>query len=131
MTDNERKLLEHLSQFVSDHKKETIDHVLANRTRHVTVVLEDIFQSQNASAVVRTCECMGIQDIHIVENTAKYQLNVRVLKGADKWINLHRYRDKKVNNTETCFRKLREEGYKILLAAPADDGVSIENINAE
>src|SRR5687768_9378774 len=105
MTQQEKKLFDHLSQFVSDHKKSFVDKVLDQRTRYVTVILEDIFQSQNASAVVRTCECMGLQDIHIVENTAKYQLNVRVLKGADKWINLERYRAKNVNNTETCFKK--------------------------
>lgn len=131
MTRQETQLFEHLSQFVSDHKKAFIEKVLDQRTRYVTVVLEDIFQSQNASAVVRTCECMGLQDIHIVENTAKYQLNVRVLKGADKWINLERYRTRNVNNTETCFKKLRAQGYKILLADPAEDGVSIEEIKTD
>lgn len=122
-------VLRHLEQFVSDHKKDFIDKVLRQRTRQLTVVLEDIFQSQNASAVVRTCECMGLQDIHIVENTAKYQLNVRVLKGADKWIDLIRYRNKNVNNTEKCFSELRKKGYRILVADPAEDGVSIHDVD--
>lgn len=130
MSDKEEKLYHHLAQFVSDHKKEFVDKVLDERTRHVTIVLENIYQSQNASAAVRTCECMGIQDIHIVENTAKYQLNVRVLKGADKWLNLERYRAKGVNNTETCFHTLRKRGYRILVADPAEDGVAIEDIDA-
>src|SRR5690349_23946574 len=119
MTDIDRKLVEHLSQFVSDHKKETIDHVLANRTRHVTVVLEDIYQSQNASAVVRTCECMGLQDIHIIENTASYQTNTRVLKGSNKWMDLIRYRKKDSNNTEACIQQLKKSGYKVYAADPA------------
>jgi tRNA (guanosine-2'-O-)-methyltransferase len=131
MTRKEELLFQHLSQFVSDHKKEFIEKVLNERTRHITVVLENIYQSQNASAAVRTCECMGIQDIHIVENTAKYQLNVRVLKGADKWLNLERYRAKAVNNTEVCFSRLREQGYKILVADPAEDGVSIDDVNVQ
>jgi tRNA (guanosine-2'-O-)-methyltransferase len=131
MTPKEELLFHHLSQFVSDHKKEFIERVLNERTRHITVVLENIYQSQNASAAVRTCECMGIQDIHIVEDTAKYQLNVRVLKGADKWLNIERYRSKGVNNTEVCFSTLRKQGYKILVADPAADGVSIDDVNVQ
>jgi tRNA (guanosine-2'-O-)-methyltransferase len=131
MTPNETKLFDHLAQFVSDHKKSFVDKVLDQRTRYVTVILEDIYQSQNASAVVRTCECMGLNDIHIVENTAKYQLNVRVLKGADKWINLERYRAKNINNTELCFKKLRSKGYRILLADPSEEGTSIEDIDID
>jgi tRNA (guanosine-2'-O-)-methyltransferase len=129
MTDQEQRVLEHLSQFVSDHKKHYIEKVLDNRTRHVTVVLEDIYQSQNASAVVRTCECMGLQDVHIVENTAKYEINVRVLKGSNKWLNLYRYRTKGENNAATCFDRLRAEGYKILVADPSETCTSIHDLD--
>lgn len=129
MSEKEEKLFHHFEQFVSDHKKSFVDKVLNERTRHITVVLENIYQSQNASAALRTCECMGIQDVHIVENTAKYQFNVRVLKGADKWMNIERYRTKNANNTESSFKRLRENGYKILVADPAQDGVSIEEID--
>ena len=129
MTHNDQKLFYHLEQFVSDHKKTFVEKVLNQRTRHVTIVLENIYQSQNASAALRTCECMGIQDVHIVENTAKYQLNVRVLKGADKWMNLERYRTKGINNTENCFNVLRSNGYKILVADPSEDGIAIEDVD--
>lgn len=129
MTDQEQQVLQHLSQFVSDHKKQFIEKVLANRTRHVTVVLEDIYQSQNASAVVRTCECMGLQDVHIVENTAKYEINVRVLKGSNKWLDLHRYRTKGENNAATCFERLRAQGYKILVADPSETHTSIHDLD--
>jgi tRNA (guanosine-2'-O-)-methyltransferase len=129
MTDNDFKVLAHLSQFVSDHKKEFVEKVLNNRTHHVTVVLEDIFQSQNASAVIRTCECMGLQDIHIIEMISKYEINRRVLKGANKWMNLHRYRTRETNNVESCFQHLHEQGYKILVADPDEDGKSIHDID--
>jgi tRNA (guanosine-2'-O-)-methyltransferase len=130
MTPQETKLFDHLSQFVSDHKREFVEKVLNQRTRYVTVVLENIYQSQNASAVLRTAECLGLQDVHIVENTAKYQLNVRVLKGSDKWLNLQRYRDKNVNNTDVCFKRLKEQGYNIVVADPSDDGIAIDKIDA-
>ncbi len=131
MTDHERLVFEHLSQFVSDHKKEVIERVLNARTRQVTVVLEDIFQSQNASAVIRTCECMGIQDVHIVENITKYSTNPKVLKGSNKWIDIRHHASKTVNNTEAVFSQLKGEGYKILATDPALDGISIEKIDLE
>ena len=65
-------LIGHFSQYISDHKKEFIEKVLSERTRYITVVMEDIYQSQNASAVVRTCECMGIQDVHFIENVSRH-----------------------------------------------------------
>ncbi len=129
MNDKSLLLTNHLGKFVSDHKKEFVDKVLNDRTRYLTVVLENIYQSQNASATIRTCECMGLQDIHIIENTAKYQLNIRVLKGADKWLALHRYRTKGKNNTETCYERLRSEGYRIFVADPAPDGIPIDEID--
>lgn len=129
MTQAEYRVFDHLSQFVSDHKKAFVEKVLNQRTRYVTVVLENIYQSQNASAAVRTCECMGLQDIHIVEDTARYHLNIRVLKGSYKWMNLHRYRTRQVNNTELCFSRLRNQGYSILVADPAEDGISIDDLD--
>lgn len=129
MTREEKMVLHHLSQFVSDHKKTCIEKVLDQRTRYVTVVLENIYQSQNASAVVRTCECMGVQDIHIIEDTAKYDLNIRVLKGSNKWLDLQRYRAKHINNAEACFTHLRDHGYRILVADPAEDGISVDDID--
>lgn len=129
MSPQERLLVQHFSQYVSDHKKEFIEKVLSQRTRHVTVALEDIYQSQNASAVVRTCECMGLQDIHIIENTSSYQTNTRVLKGSNKWMDLIRYRKKDVDNTEACIQQLKQSGYTIYAADPAEEGVSIHDID--
>jgi tRNA (guanosine-2'-O-)-methyltransferase len=129
MQESDQRVLAHLAQFISDNKKNLTEQVLAKRTRQLTIILEDIYQSQNASAVIRTAECMGIQDVHIVENTVEYFFNIRVLRGAHKWIDIHRYQDKSVNNTEACFRLLREQGYKILVADPSPSGKSIHNID--
>lgn len=131
MSPQERLLLHHFSQYVSDHKKEFIQKVLSERTRHVTVVLEDIYQSQNTSAVVRTCECMGLQDIHIIENTNQYETNTRVLKGSHRWMSLMRYRSKNVNNTQRCINHLQDNGYILYAADPADDGLSIHEVDIQ
>jgi tRNA (guanosine-2'-O-)-methyltransferase len=95
----------------------------------VTVALEDIYQSQNTSAVVRTCECMGLQDLHIIEKTNSYQVNTRVLKGSNRWMNLVRHRSKDNDNTEGCFQSLRKQGYTIYAADPSEEGVSIHDID--
>ena len=84
-------LLEHLQTFITANKNQKFDEFIQHRTRYITVVLEDIFQPHNASAVLRTCDCFGIQDIHIIENQNKYTLNPDVALGSSKWINLYKY----------------------------------------
>ena len=68
MTPRDQAYLDFLYQFITDERKERFEEVLAYRTRHITVVLEDIFQPHNASAVLRSCDLTGIQDVHIIEN---------------------------------------------------------------
>jgi len=129
--DKNKLLCEYFSRFVSDHKKEFVERVLNQRTRHITMVLEDIYQSQNASAVIRTCECMGVQDVHIIENDSKYTVNRRVLKGSYKWVDLIRHKGKFKNNTEACFEKLRADGYKIAATDPSPEGISIHDLSVD
>jgi tRNA (guanosine-2'-O-)-methyltransferase len=121
-------LTEHLGNYITDHKKAFVNQVLAIRTRHITIVLEEIFQSQNASAVIRTCECMGLQDVHIIENEVKYEINRRVLKGSYKWVDLIKYRTREKSGTELCFEELKQKGYTILVTDPSPDGKSIYDI---
>ena len=120
-------LTDFLGQYITENRRATIERVLEQRTRYMTLVLEDIYQSHNASAVVRTCECMGIQDLHIIENTSKYNVNKKVLMGSNKWMNLIRYKEKGKNNTVECFTRLKSEGYRIVVTEPAA-GVSIDEL---
>lgn len=129
MTELQRQQLlkEHLSQFVSEHKRDFMERVLAARTRYVTMVLEDIYQSQNTSAVIRTCECMGIQDVHVIETNSAWSTNKLVLKGSNKWLNIIRYRHKGLNNTAECFAAVRSKGYRLAVTDPAG-GVPIGEV---
>ena len=81
--------MEHLSGFVTQRRLDLFRKVIGERTRYLTVVLEDIYQSQNASAVLRTCDCVGIQDVHIVEECNDYEINPDVSLGSNQWLNLH------------------------------------------
>jgi tRNA (guanosine-2'-O-)-methyltransferase len=127
LTKEEHLLLLHLAGYVTEHKKEFIDRVLDLRTRHITVVLEDIFQSQNASAVIRTCECLGVQDVHVTENHSTYKINRRVLKGADKWMSIFRYHEGEESIIE-CYQFLRRRGYTIIAADPGESWMPIDDL---
>ena len=120
-------LTDFLGQYITDNRKTTIEKVLEQRTHYLTLVLEDIFQSQNASAAVRTCECMGLQDIHIIELKSKWGLNKKVLMGSNKWMNIFRYKEKEKNNTAECYSKLKAEGYRLVATHPAA-GISIDEL---
>jgi tRNA (guanosine-2'-O-)-methyltransferase len=113
-------MLSFLGQFITDERRQRFEEVLDYRTRHITVVLEDIFQPHNASAVLRTCDLRGIQDIHIVENTNHYDVNPDVVLGSTKWLNLNYYEDMEFN-TPTAFEQLRAKGYKIAATCPHRD----------
>ena len=124
-----KDILNLLSEFVTVHKKEQISKVLNERTRHVTVVLEDIFQPHNASAIVRTCDCFGIQELHIIENKNKYIVNPKVVMGASKWVDIYNYCIPEVNNTKSCLTNLKEKGYRIIATSPDPNCHSIDELN--
>jgi tRNA (guanosine-2'-O-)-methyltransferase len=117
----ETELLTYLETFIYDRRKELILETIKNRTRFITVVLENVYHPQNASAVLRTCECFGIQDVHVIEKTNKYEINKHIVKGATKWLDIHYYRRKDEDNTKTCIQHLKSQGYKIIATTPHDN----------
>lgn len=117
MTSRDQALLSFLTQFITDERKQRFEEVLSFRTRYVTVLLEDIFQPHNASAVLRSCDLRGIQDVHIVENNYQYDVNPDVVMGSTKWLDLHHY-NKVGFNTPEAFGLLHEKGYRIVATCP-------------
>jgi tRNA (guanosine-2'-O-)-methyltransferase len=124
----QKALLGHLLEFITPGRKSLFEKVIKNRTRHITVVLEDIFQPHNASAVLRTCDLTGIQDVHIIETNNEYNVNPDVALGASKWLNLIKYNDDK-QNTLLAYKKLREKGYRIIASTPHKSDQSLEDIS--
>lgn len=122
------KIIEELSGLITRRRRDLFDRVLDFRTRYITVVLEDIYQSHNASAVLRTCECFGIQDVHIIENKNTYNINPDVVLGATKWLNLKKYNRLDYNTTETI-KELRDHGYRIIATTVNEKAVSLHNFN--
>jgi tRNA (guanosine-2'-O-)-methyltransferase len=109
-----------LQDYVTDRKKQLIEAKLKHRTRYLTVVLEDIHKSHNASAVLRTSECFGIQDIHIVEKEHPYSPHPHISSGSARWVNLHHYDQPNTDNTKVCLDALKRQGYRILVTSLND-----------
>lgn len=123
-----QELSDYLSQFVTAARQAKIERILSQRTRYLTVMVEDFHLSQNASAVLRTAEGLGIQDIHIVENENSFKLNRDVTRGSNKWLTLHQYNAAGRNNTADCFEMLRQRGYKLVATCPHEGAVTPENL---
>ncbi len=123
-------LIEHLSVCVTENRYSLFKEVLSERTRYITVLLEDIFQSQNASAVLRTCDCTGIQDVHIVEQRNEYEINREVALGANQWLSLH-YHNQGKDNIYSAVKALKEQGYRIVATSPHSEGTTPESFNLE
>ena len=133
MTENleiRKKFLKYLESFITENKRTLFDKIITQRTKHITVALEDIYQSQNASAVLRTCVCFGIQDVHIIENKNTYSVNPDVALGATKWLNLKKYNQGE-NNTLACYHALREKGYRILATTPHKDDALLDELSLD
>jgi tRNA (guanosine-2'-O-)-methyltransferase len=120
--------IEYLSQFTTEKRKELFQSIIEQRTKYITVVLEDIYQPHNASAVLRTCDCFGIQDVHIIENRNEYNINPDVCLGSDKWLNLKKY-NTKPNNTTDALLKLKNNGYRIIATTPHHNDVSLDEFD--
>src|SRR6478736_5247318 len=87
-----KELIGYLEQFVSENRKQRFEEVLQNRTNHICVVLENIFQAHNASAVLRSCDCFGIQHVHFIENSNSIRISDEVAMGSSSWLNIQRHK---------------------------------------
>lgn len=107
------ELLHYLEGFITPERKERFATVLAMRTRYLTVVMEDVFQLHNTSAVIRSCEVFGVQDAHIIEARYGKRLDKKISLGAQQWVDVHRY-----PATRECIMALREKGYRLIATTP-------------
>jgi tRNA (guanosine-2'-O-)-methyltransferase len=105
-----------LREFMTDERFGVLTRAVELRTRYMTVCLESIFHPQNASAVIRSCEAFGIQDVHAVEALTAFKPNLHIVRGTDRWVDIHRYRSK--NASAALIDKLKSEGYRIVATSP-------------
>lgn len=112
------QLLQYLEEFITPKRKERFLKILEERTKYITVAVEDVYQMHNMSAVIRSCDIFGIQEAHLIENRFGKRLDKSISMGAQQWVDIKRY-----GNTEDCILALRRDGYNIVATTPHENGV--------
>ena len=133
-----QNLSDYLKQCLTDDRLQRFDEVVKFRTRHLTVVLENVYHEHNASAVLRTCDCLGIQDVHVIESQNSFSPNPEVALGASKWLTVHNYRsdsepsnDSQLNVSVDCIRHLKEEGFRVVATSPRQDSLPLSDVTID
>lgn len=125
----DEKVLASFYEIITENKQEMFDRIAAERTNHVTVVMENIHQEHNASAVLRTCDCFGIQSLHAIEKNNTYEIQRDIALGAGNWVDLYTHSDG-TNPTTTCLNELKAKGYTIVATSP-HVSLDINDLNLE
>ncbi len=107
------ELLDHLETYLTENRKERFDSVLSQRTKYYTVATEDVYQLHNTSAVIRSCDVFGIQEVNIVEEQNSKDIDREIAMGAQKWVDLNRY-----DTVVDCISDLKQKGYQIVATTP-------------
>ena len=123
------RLYDLLSEHLTENKRNLFERILTERTRHVTLVMEDLYQAQNTSAIQRSTESFGIQDLHIIENKHTFSHHRKISKGSSDWLTMHRYNEAGKNNTETCLRTLKSKGYQIVVTALHEKTIALQEVD--
>ncbi len=113
----------YISEFLNENKKQCIEEVLDRRTNFLTVVLENLYQPHNASAVLRTCDCFGVERAHIINNSNEFLVQNQIARGADKWVEAIEH-----PSSEACLKKLKSDGYLIATTDLEDYDYTLEEM---
>lgn len=114
-------LLEALKAHLTPERLERIESVASQRTRKITLILEDVRQEHNTGALLRTADILGVQDVHLVSQNYEARLAQAIAKGSTNWVNLIRHQDRESDNLENCLSQIKAQGYQLLVADPDGD----------
>lgn len=128
MNKKSESLYNYLTSFLTEERTKKIEETLQHRTNYMTVVLENIYQSQNASAVLRTCDCLGIHSVHVIENSHEYNVNPQITLGSNKWLNIAKYSEKE-NNSQDAINALKNDGYRIIATTPHMNDIELDQFD--
>ena len=109
-------LFEFLQSFLSPERKALFDKLIIERSNHMHVVLEDLYQPHNISAVLRSSDCFGVQNVHIIEKRHQFAIKKKVSLGSSKWLSIHRYNGE--NAARDCLQSLKSKGIRIVATTP-------------
>ena len=118
------KLLEHLETYLTEHRKERFNAVIPQRTKYFTVATEDVYQLHNTSAVIRSCDVFGIQEVNIVEEQNSKRIDREIAMGAQKWVDLNRY-----HSVKEALKDLKQKGYQIVATTPHENDAELHEFD--
>ena len=120
-------VLDEFYDLITPNKITLFDRIAAERTRYVTIALENIYQEHNASAVLRTCDCFGIQDLNVIEKDNQYQIQRDIALGSGRWVDIHNFNEE-IDPTKRCINDLKNRGYQIVATTPHTDAYDVHNL---
>jgi tRNA (guanosine-2'-O-)-methyltransferase len=124
MSKNKLALLAYLENFMSENRKNRFIDVLKNRTNHFTIAMEDVFQLHNTSAVMRSCEVFGIQQLNVIEEKYGKTIDKEIAMGAEKWVDINRF-----STIQNCIDDLRSKGYQIIATTPHNESCMLDEFD--
>lgn len=116
--------LNYLEDFITENRRNNFIKVLEQRTKHFTIAVEDIYQLHNTSAVMRSCEVFGIQELNVVEEKYGKRIDKEIALGAQKWVDINRF-----DNISSCISNLKEKGYRIIATSPHDNSCLMDDFD--
>jgi len=125
-----KEIIEYLRHFSLAERYNRIREIASQRTLHLCIVIENLYQSHNISAILRTAECLGIQNVYIIENNFQYEISPQVSLGAHKWLSVHQYNQQE-NNTIQCLEAVKKQGYKIVATLPHKNDCLLDEISID
>lgn len=120
----EQDLLDHLKSYLTKKRIAKFETVLSQRTTHFTVATEDVYQLHNTSAVIRSCDVFGIQEVSIIEEQNTKRIDREIAMGAQKWVDLNRY-----HSVKSCISNLKQQGYQIVATTPHKNDCDLEDFD--
>lgn len=116
--------LNYLENIITENRRDKFIDVLSRRTKHFTVAIEDVFQLHNTSAVMRSCEIFGIQELNVIEEKYGKAIDKEIAMGAQKWVDVNQY-----NSTTACMDALKDKGYRIIATTPHKESCFLEDFD--
>jgi tRNA (guanosine-2'-O-)-methyltransferase len=109
---------------MTDRRRQIVDTVLAQRQPDLTVLAERLHKPRNFSAIVRTCDAVGINEVHAVPGDDGLSIHWKTSQGAEKWVRVRRHA-----SLPAACAHLRERGFQLVAAHPDEKAADYRDID--